>query len=309
MPFFQIIAIRYNIIDAPDGKLKDHKAPVAYLGGVAIFTGLMVSLAIFFPFETKETYIILPITLLLLLGLVDDIRPMSPLMKLLGQAVAAVCFVRFGFVFSFDYLPYFLNVAISFLWFLTVVNAYNLVDIMDGLAISLGISAVGSFLVFSIMLSQHALALFLVILIGTFFAFLYYNRDPAVMYLGDAGSMLVGGCVASIPFLIEWTLFSPFAIVVPLIIVAIPLLEISQLIVIRTIKGIPFYRGSKDHFAIYLMNNGWSKIAIIDYVFALSIALFFISYWLVKQVMTPFQLATLIVLWCIIWTFFLLKKI
>jgi len=302
------VAIRYNVIDHPDGKLKTHREPVAYLGGLAIFTGFVITLAIFFP-NTKEVSMLFPLALLLLLGLFDDLFPLSPLLKFAGQIVASIVFVRIGYQIPLYFLPTYLNQALSLLWFLTIINAFNLIDIMDGLAVSLGIATITSFLVFSIMLHQHALALFLVIILGCLCAFIYYNRDPATIYLGDAGSLFLGGYIAACPFLIDWTIISPVGIVAPIIILMIPLLEISQLIVIRTIKKIPFYRGSKDHFALYLLRNGWTKIAIVDYVCVIAILLFFIAKWLVFDEVSLYSIFLLFVLFLIIWFFFLIKKL
>ena len=147
------------------------------------------------------------------------------------------------------------------------------------------------------------------ILIGCLIAFLYYNRDPATIYLGDSGSLFLGGCVAACPFLIDWTIVSPLGILAPIFILGIPLLEITQLVVIRTIKGIPFYRGSKDHFSIYLLQNGWSKIVIIDYIYVMSVFLFFISYWLVFEAVSLSRVFILFILFLVIWFFFLIRKI
>src|SRR3990167_781271 len=304
---FRSFALKFNITDRPDGNLKKHEQPVAYLGGVAVFFGFVISLAILYP-NSKEIFLLLPLTFLLFLGLLDDLVSLSPFIKFAGQFLAAIGFVKLGFYLSLDYLPWYLNIGFSIFWYLSVINAINLVDIMDGLATSLCIASLASFFIFSILLYQNALALFLVILIGCAVAFLYYNREPASIYLGDAGSLFLVGCIAAIPLLIDWTIITPLGIFAPLIILCIPLLEISQLVLIRTYKGIPFYKGSRDHFAHYLMYNGWSKIAIIDYVYVLSIFLFFISYWLVFEVVSFQRLTILFLFFLIIWAFFLLKK-
>ncbi len=304
---FRSLALKFNITDSPDGKLKNQKQPVAYLGGVAVFLGFVISLAILYP-NSKEIYLLLPLTFLLLLGLLDDLIALSPLIKFAGQFLAAIGFVRLGFYISFDFFPEYLNMGLTVFWYLSVINAVNLVDIMDGLATSLCMVSLASFFIFSVLLYQNALALFLVLLLGCVAAFFCYNREPATIYLGDAGSLFLGGCVASVPLLINWTIITPLGILAPFLILCIPLLEISQLVLIRTYKRIPFYRGSPDHFAHYLMRNGWSKIAIIDYVYVLSIFLFFLSYWLVFEAASLSRLIILFILFLIVWAFCLIRK-
>ena len=91
------------------------------------------------------------------------------------------------------------------------------------------------------------------------FGFLYFNKTPAKIYLGDAGSLLIGGLLATIPFMIPWGTYTIFGFLTPVIILGVPLVEVASLIIIRTYKKIPFYFGSPDHFAHYLFDQGWTK--------------------------------------------------
>ena len=106
--------------------------------------------------------------------------------------------------------------------------------------------------------------------LGALVAFLWYNKPPARIYLGDAGSLFIGGFLATVPFLLHWGTYNQYGYLAPIIILAIPLLECYSLILIRWYKGIPFYQGSPDHFCLYLQGGGWSKSVILTYVMALS---------------------------------------
>jgi len=149
---------------------------------------------------------------------------------------------------------------------------------MDGLATLLAGCAAFSFLVMALYLQQPAVAILLSALCGSLLAFFWYNRPNATMYLGDAGSLFIGGLLATAPFMINWGRYNWYGYITPIIILAIPLLEITTLVVIRTYKGIPFYLPSPHHFSIYLQKKGWTKSLILLYCLALSIVLFIGSF-------------------------------
>jgi UDP-GlcNAc:undecaprenyl-phosphate GlcNAc-1-phosphate transferase len=128
------------------------------------------------------------------------------------------------------------------------------------------------------------------------------------MYLGDAGSLFIGGLVATTPFMIPWGTYTAFGYFAPVIILMIPLLEVGTLIVIRTYKNIPFYQGSPDHFSIYLQNNGWSKRLILLYITVLSLVLLVIATMFVFNIISLGLLAILMVLFVAWWYFSLLLK-
>ena len=101
-------------------------------------------------------------------------------------------------------------------------------------------------------------------------AFLWYNKPRARIYLGDTGSLFIGGFLAAIPFLFPWSALHPHGFITPALVLWIPLFEVVSLIVIRTRKGIPFYKGSPDHFCHYLQRWGWSVPAILFLAAAIS---------------------------------------
>lgn len=270
VPLVISIALRFNIVDNPDGKLKQHKKPTPYLGGIAIYIGFLCSLAMFFPFEGTFALFFIGITLLFFVGLLDDLNPLTPLQKFAGQGLAAFCFLKAGFYLKEHFFTWLLGIPLSYLWILTVINAFNLVDIMDGLATTISFGAALSCMIMALYFGQLYVALLFAILIGTLIAFFYYNKPQASIYLGDAGSLFLGGIFAATPFLMPWGTNTVYGFLAPVIILAIPLLELGFLIIVRTIKGIPFYLGSPDHFAIVLQKKGWSRYAILGGCLAMS---------------------------------------
>lgn len=306
VPLISSLARRLGVLDVPDGKIKKHEKPVPYLGGLAVYIGFIATLAVVFPFENQILLFIVGSTLLLFVGLIDDLVVIKPYQKLFGQCLAVLCFLKAGFFlkeafFSKSYW----NIPISLLWMLSVINAFNLVDVMDGLATGLAICATASFMIIALGLEQYNLALLLGSLLGALLGFFWYNRPKAEIYLGDAGSLFIGGFLATVPFLFKWGLYNWHGFLTPVIILAIPLLEVSTLVIIRSRKGIPFYQGSPDHFSLYLKENGWQPFEILLYVFSLSIVLFGSSYAFVFNKVTVVELLGLALLFLIIWFSFL----
>ena len=141
VPFLMFFAFKFQVVDAPDGKIKKQDRAVPYLGGVAIYLGFVFSLLLFLPFQSYLYFFLFGITMLLALGLVDDLWVTTPAQKFLGQMIAAASFLITGFSLKEVFLSSLGNSLLSFFWILSVVNAFNLVDVMDGLATLLAISA------------------------------------------------------------------------------------------------------------------------------------------------------------------------
>jgi UDP-GlcNAc:undecaprenyl-phosphate GlcNAc-1-phosphate transferase len=281
VPIMIFTAKKLLLFDVPDGKIKQHKVPVPYLGGVAIFFAFIITLAIVYPlsviFNGQLIWFLGGTTFLFLIGLVDDLHAFSPLQKFTGQIVAVLCFLKGGFALKSRFFSDAINVFASGFWMLSVINAFNLVDVMDGLSVTLALVSVGGFFVISLVLKQHLLSLLLTTLGGALVAFFLYNKRPAKIYLGDAGSLFIGGFIAALPLLIRWTevlnfykslpsfaigsIFWETAIsaLVPIFLVGVPLLEVTSLVVIRKYKGLPFYSGSPHHFASYLQRK-WNSV-------------------------------------------------
>lgn len=279
IPLFISMAKRLSILDIPDGKVKMHKSPTPYLGGVAVYVGFIASLALFAPFENKIILLLIGATFLLFLGLIDDMIRLKPYQKFFGQMIATFCFLKCGlYVKESFFLNNVWNIPFSALWIITIINAFNLIDVMDGLATITATMATISFFLLSLSFQQYTLAILLICFLGPLFAFFIYNKPPAHIYLGDAGSLFIGGFLATFPFLFNWGIYTYTGFLTPLIIFAIPLFEISSLVIIRSYKRIPFYNASPDHFSLYLQRWGWHKNQILLFVTLLSILFLMVAY-------------------------------
>ncbi len=308
IPHFCTIATRLRFVDSPDGIVKLQSKPVPYLGGVAVYSGFLCGLALVVPFENKIFLLVAGVTLLLLLGLFDDLFQLKAYQKFIGQLVVALCFLKAGFYLKQHVFHNIWNLFLSLLWILTVINAFNLIDVMDGLATLVAIWATITLLIIAFYLKHFLVATILISFLGALSAFFLFNRPPARMYLGDAGSLFIGGFLATVPFLYDWGTFNAYGYLTAPIILGIPLLECFSLIVIRISKGKSFYLASPDHFSCYLQGNGWGKWGILYYISVMSAFLGLVSVLFSLGLISLSLTSILGVLFLSVWIVFLSHK-
>lgn len=268
LPLLIKVAFKLNIVDCPDNALKKHEKVTPYLGGTGIFLGFISAVALMHPFKNNILLFVCGCIILLLVGLIDDIVALTPLNKFIGQILATLCFLKSGLYLKEIFLDNSLNIIVSFFWFLTVINAFNLIDVMDGLSSIVALSVACGLLIFALLQQNISAAIILVAFIGSVAAFFLYNRPPAKMYMGDSGSLFMGGFLATIPFLLGWSDYNNLGFLIPGIILGVPLLELLTLIVVRSYKGIPFFKGSRHHFSLLLFDKGMPKNLILMYATA-----------------------------------------
>ena len=268
-PVVRAAAIRFGIVDRPDGQLKQHEQPVAYLGGVAVFLALLLSTSLAYDFDRTILGIMLGTTIIIILGLVDDFGVLSPSVKIGGQLVALWLLIKAGISVKLVWLPEPVNWLITLLWVIGVTNAFNLIDIMDGLASGIALIACVFLAIVSFLNGNYLIAAFTVALAGSLIGFLPYNLRPASIYLGDTGSMAIGFVLAALTINERYTVINErIGILAPVVILGIPIFETAFLVIVRSLKRIPVLRGSPDHFAIRLRRLGWGIRRIVITVYA-----------------------------------------
>jgi UDP-GlcNAc:undecaprenyl-phosphate GlcNAc-1-phosphate transferase len=246
-PLLRKLASSIDFVDNPERR-KLHATPMPMLGGLAIYFG-MVSAAVMTNtrMHTEMMGIISGATIVTLFGLWDDRYGMRPLVKLGGQALATLILITAGIQVTLFSTPVF-NVILTFLWVLGISNALNLLDNMDGLAA--GITAVisGFFLVLAVVEGLGVVSTLAAAMLGACVGFLYYNFNPATLFMGDAGSLLVGFILAVLgikltfagrPQDVTW--------MIPIILLGLPIFDTTLVIISRLRRGTPVYQGGKDH--------------------------------------------------------------
>jgi len=251
-PVLRQAAIRFGIVDRPDGKLKNHRSPVPYLGGIAIYLSFLLSLALTVEFQREVLGILLAGAIVVLLGLIDDLGALSPAVKLAGQVVAILTLMKASVTIKLAFLPPALSLILSFLWLLAVTNAFNLIDIMDGLAAGVALIASVVLALVAAGSGREMVATLLAGLAGSLAGFLRYNLEPARIYMGDTGSLFVGLMLGALAMNNSYTTKNPVASLSPVVILGVPLFDMLFVMFIRWRRGIPVMHGSPDHFALRL---------------------------------------------------------
>ena len=294
------LAPRFGLVDRP-GHRKIHAAPIPLGGGLAIWAGLVLPLVVgllvlrsvpldqltlFPPKHQIGTllqihaaglhqqsgdliFLLSCATVLMLLGLVDDRRGLDWRLRIVMQfAVAAVVVLWKGWKLTvFVDLPMLTNL-ISVLWIVGLINSFNMLDNMDGL--SAGVAAIASAIFAAVLLvapdpenqgPQFFVAGFLLVLVGSLVGFLWHNRPPARLFMGDSGSYLIGFLIAVTTMLATFTggNLPKHAILAPLCVLAVPLYDTISVVWIRLRSGRSPFEGDTNHFSHRLVDLGLSK--------------------------------------------------
>jgi UDP-GlcNAc:undecaprenyl-phosphate GlcNAc-1-phosphate transferase len=245
-------AVRFGIVDRPDGRLKAQKEPVPYLGGIAIYLSFLLALALTVEFSRETLGLLLAGSIVVLVGLVDDLGSLKPWTKLAGQAVAVFVLVKSGIYIKLTFLPVPLAIALSILWLLACANAFNLIDIMDGLSAGTAMVASLGLIVVAMLAGREHTVLVLAALAGSCLGFLRYNFQPARIYMGDCGSLFLGLMLGATAMNNAYTTTNRLAAVAPALILGVPLFDMLFVMYIRRRRGLPVMLGSPDHVALRL---------------------------------------------------------
>ena len=251
-PRLREAALRFGITDKPDGKLKTHREPIPYLGGLAIYLAFLLSLALTFDFSREVLGLLLAGSIVVILGLLDDLGQLGPWTKLLGQSVAVLVLIKSGIYIQLVFLPEWLALALSVLWLLATTNAFNLIDIMDGL--SAGTAAVAALVLFVVaeLGGNESSATLALAMAGGCLGFLRFNFQPARIYMGDTGSLFIGLMLGALAMDLPYTRHNDLGALGPALILGVPLFDMLFVMYIRWRRGMPVMLGSPDHVALRL---------------------------------------------------------
>ncbi len=259
-PWAMRLAFRRNLLDHP-GDHKSHNAAVPYLGGVAIVTtfSLMVAvISLVWPPNSGLGELLVVLTaavFLALVGLVDDVRQVSPLWRIVAEVVVAIAIWSTGTgVIVTTSEP--VNMGLTVLWFVGITNAFNLLDNMDGLAA--GIAAIASLTIFAIATTndQFLVAGLAVGLAGCAVGFLRHNFHPARIYMGDGGSLFIGFLVAYLGIKLQFQGGRLLSALVPVLVCSMAIFDTTLVTISRLARGRSPFLGGQDHVSHRLVRLG-----------------------------------------------------
>ncbi len=262
-PFFRRIAAKMGIVDVPEAR-KIHRAPVPLLGGIAIYLAFIVALLLFgerrYFFVSELISILLGATFVSFLGIWDDRWGVRPLLKLMGQALAATLLFAAGVKVAFLPNPW-LNFAVTLLWVVGITNALNLLDNMDGLSGGIGAVAAAFFLLLSALNGQYLVGSLAAALLGACVGFLYYNLNPATIFMGDTGSLFLGFVLAAVGIKLRFPGHPDIKTwMIPVIVLGLPIFDTTLVVLSRLRRGLnPLTNPGKDHLSHRLVKLGLSQ--------------------------------------------------
>jgi UDP-GlcNAc:undecaprenyl-phosphate GlcNAc-1-phosphate transferase len=297
MPVWRRLCLATGLEDSP-GHRKIHEHPVVLAGGLAIFTGLLVP--ILAASVLLSGWFNLPATLsptnleyglatrglqllgiaagafgILVVGVIDDRFELKPGWKFLGQVVVALVVAAAGVRITLFVPSHGFSVVVTVIWLVTLINAFNFMDNMNGLCAGLGAIACWSFAWLSGSAGQYLVAAMAFLGFGAFLGFLPFNFPKAISFLGDAGSHLTGYLMAVLAILPHFhTPETPrrLLVLIPLLILAVPLVDMALVVTTRTWNRKPFYVGDTNHLSHRLVRAGLSRTTAVLVLWAAAAA-------------------------------------
>ena len=280
-PVMRKIAIVTDVVDRPNSSHKSHKKPVPYLGGVAIIIGVITvsySASLFSQFTSSTfwlaTSVLGPALLLGLIGLWDDIRNLPPLPRFIAQTFAGVFTASILIITDNIGNPTGSSIfdsIITVAWIVGICNSINFFDNLDGGAA--GTVAISSIALAYLALNgdQYLIAALSVVTAGSTLGFLVWNKSPAKIYMGDAGALFLGVVIATLTIRFKPETFTAIgSFFVPLLLLAVPILDTSLAIISRIKRGASPFQGGQDHLSHRLIRSGLSRKKTVFILWSLS---------------------------------------
>lgn len=298
-PLVRFLSLRIGAVDNPNAR-RINKVPMPTAGGLAIFISFALSTLCFLPGTVKHlnfkgTYFeyVLPLIIaggiIILTGLIDDVKELKPLPKMAGMLVAAtIIWVWTDFRFDDFKIPFggpllhfpsWLSFLLTILWIVAITNAVNLIDGLDGLVSGVSIislTTMGLVSYFFLHDSDIFLSITIFILVAAIAGFLPYNYHPAIIYLGDTGALFIGFMIGvlSLQGLKNST---AVAVVTPMIILGVPITDTVVAIIRRTLSGQKFYEADRMHLHHRLLSMGLTHRGTVLVIYAISFLFSLIS--------------------------------
>ena len=277
------MAVRFGVLDRPDPR-KIHAVPIPLLGGLAVFVAFFGAHLVHMDFTMKTKGLFYGATLILIVGLLDDVlHGLSDKIRLIAQVAATAIVIHYGIVL--DFFPHtswghIISIILTLVWIVGITNAVNFMDGMDGLCSGMGAVSAGIFFIIAYQTNQPYLGFVSACLCGACAGFLVHNFKPASIFLGDAGSTTIGFILACLGLKGSWSAGNPFiSFTVPVLVLGVPIFDMIYTSIERFWSGkvhsvgeLLRYAG-KDHFHHRLVNHGFNRWQTILFLYFLSITL------------------------------------
>ena len=269
-PMVKNLAYKVGAIDVPKDNRRMHKVPIPRLGGLAIFLAFLLSVLVFAKIDRQMQGILLGATMIVVLGVMDDIMALNALPKLIVQILAAGIAVYHGCVIQFVSNPNvfssmtYLNLGwwsypITIIWIVAITNAVNLIDGLDGLAVGVSAISTASLIVIALMVKEVNIVIILCALFGACLGFIPYNFNPAKIFMGDGGSLFLGFMLSTMSILGPVKSATIVAVIIPVLVLGVPIFDTAFAIFRRLVNKRPIMEADKGHLHHRLMKLGYGQ--------------------------------------------------
>ncbi len=283
------VASRRGWVAVPSNERHMHSRPLPRLGGVAIFISFSLCMVVAvtvgsyipvlhsaFTFRTLAT-ILVPASLIFLLGVYDDLYTVGPYIKFAVQGVAATMLFAGGLrilnipvLFGEHQLPWFLGLPLTILWVLAITNAFNLIDGLDGLAAGSALFSTMVAFVVALLNGYSLVTVMSIALAGAILGFLRFNFNPATIFLGDSGSLFIGFLLSALALAGAQKAPTIVAVAIPVVSFGLPILETTLSILRRLISGRPLFTADREHIHHKLLQHGMSHRDVVILLYGVS---------------------------------------
>jgi len=273
------LAPKIGAIDIPKDNRRMHSKAMPRFGGMAIYIGTMAAMIAFMPFDSKLIGILAGGTLIFIVGIVDDIKGMSAKVKLACQIICACVLFQFSVRISFIgnpfgegyfFFPWWLSLIVTVVWIVGITNTVNLIDGLDGLAAGVAFIASLSIAYAAYITDRPDISLAALAVGGAAAGFLYYNFNPAKIFMGDGGSLFLGFMLAGISVMGPMKGAAAIATIVPMFVLALPIFDTVFAILRRYANGRPIMEADKGHLHHRIMAVGLGQKRTVMTLYGIS---------------------------------------
>ena len=283
-PFVKRLAFKIGAVDVPKDSRRMHKRPTARLGGLAIFLGFIISAIFFSTINLEITGMLIGCSIIVILGVFDDIYALSAKLKLAVQFIAALCPVLAGIRIDFIRVPYIISeygyvglgwlaIPVTLIWIIGITNATNLLDGLDGLACGVSSISALTLLCIAIIVGEPEVAFITSALAGACFGFLPYNFNPAKLFMGDTGALFLGFILATVSVQGLFKGYAVISIAAPLLILGLPIFDTTSAILRRIKNHQPIMSPDRGHLHHRLIDAGFSQKQAVSIIYILCLIL------------------------------------
>ena len=281
MPIIKAFAQKVGAMDVPGEARRVHDHPIPRMGGLSIFLGFILSVVLFADISKQVQGILLGAVIVVAIGAIDDVVSLPAWFKLLFQIAAAIVAVLHGVVIenvmnpnvfsSVDVLNLgVFSIPITVIWIVAITNSVNLIDGLDGLAAGVSTISGVTMLIIALLVADGNVAVLLAALVGGCIGFLPYNLNPAKIFMGDTGALLLGYVLSTASILGLFKFYAVVSFAVPFLVLAVPLFDTVFAFCRRLLKGQNPMKPDRGHFHHRLIDMGLNQKQAVAILYIIS---------------------------------------